>query len=178
MSLLRRIRERLDVSESGKSARGGGRDAPTRTAAQSTTGTATDVRDTDANAEDDEPAVPLDEIFGMLRNQRRRTVLRILTETEQIRLGDLAERVAASEHDKPRERLTSDERKRVYVGLYQVHLPKLADVDAIIYNKSRGIIEPGPTLNNFIYYLPDDPKTASAETQDRRWRAVIANILN
>ncbi|WP_101298279.1 DUF7344 domain-containing protein [Halegenticoccus soli] len=82
-----------------------------------------------------------DKLFHILQNQRRRYVLRYLKETEgQVRMRDVAEQVAAWEHDTTVEALTTDERQRVYISLYQCHLPKLADEDVIEYNQARGHI--------------------------------------
>lgn len=61
-------------------------------------------------------------------------------------MRDIAETVAASEHDTTVKRLTSDERQRVYVALYQSHFPKLDDIGVVRYNQSRGIVEPTPLL--------------------------------
>lgn len=87
-----------------------------------------------------------DQLFDILRNQRRRTVLRYLAAHSQrdVALGDLAEVVAARELDKPRAALTSAERKRVYIGLYQVHLPRMDDVGAVEFEEDRKRIRLGP----------------------------------
>ena len=105
-------------------------------------------------------AIGLDEIFGLLKNRRRRSVFRYLAaESEQVRLGELAEQIAARENDKAVSRLDSRERKRVYVALYQCHLPKMADVDAVAYDKPRGTVGRGPNFDLFGYYLPGDEDT-------------------
>lgn len=131
-----------------------------------------------AEADTEEQSVSLDQIFGMLRNQRRRQVLRTLTETARIELDDLAEQIAAQELDKPRKQLTSQERKRLYVALYQAHLPKLADVGAITYDERQGLVEPGPAIDSFTSHLPDVSGSNPIETQERRWRDYIPDILN
>jgi len=102
-------------------------------------------------------AIGLDEIFGLLQNRRRRDVFRYLAaESEQVRLGELAEQIAARENDKAVSRIDSQERKRVYVALYQCHLPKMADVDAVSYDRPRGTVGRGPNFDLFGYYLPGD----------------------
>lgn len=108
-------------------------------------------------------AISIDQIFEILKNQRRRSVLRYMeTAGEEVRLGELAEQIAAWECDKPVSEITSSERKRVYVGLYQCHLPKMDDVDAIAYNKPRGKIAPGGNSETFEHYLPDDDTETGA----------------
>lgn len=105
----------------------------------------------------EELTLGLDVVFGLLQNRRRRDVLRHLTQTAKpIRLSELAERTAARECEKDVSQLHSQERKRVYVSLYQSHLPKLADAEVINYDKPRGTIERGPTFDQLTYHLPEE----------------------
>jgi hypothetical protein len=100
------------------------------------------------------PALPLDQTFEILKNQRRRYVLQYLDDADgPVSLSDLAEQIAAWENGKEVREITSSERKRVYVGLYQCHLPKMAGMDVISFNKPRGIIEPGEHIDAFDQYL-------------------------
>lgn len=121
------------------------------------------TRETAADSESSSAELPLDQIFEILKNQRRRHVLQHLYETEgSVSLSDLAERIAAWENDKEVRQISSRERKRVYVGLYQCHLPKMDGMDAVSFNKPRGIIEPGANIDCFKPYLeiddePDEP---------------------
>lgn len=106
---------------------------------------------------DEAPEVGLDEVFGLLRNQRRRDVLWYLQGTdEQVAIGKLAKAIAARECDKSVSQVTSQERKRVYIGLYQGHLPKMDDCGAVAYNQDRGVLDEGPNFDVFVAYLPDD----------------------
>jgi len=96
----------------------------------------------------------LDVMFEVLKNERRRFVLRYFDENEgPVALGDLAEHVAAWENDKPVRELSSGERKRVYVGLYQCHLPKMDDAGIVDFNRNRGRIELGPNADLLDEYL-------------------------
>jgi hypothetical protein len=96
----------------------------------------------------------LDVMFEVLKNERRRFVLRYFDENEgPVALGDLAEHVAARENDKPVRELSSGERKRVYVGLYQCHLPKMDDAGIVDFNRNRGRIELGPNADLLDEYL-------------------------
>jgi len=100
--------------------------------------------------EPDHQPPPLDEIFGVLQNQRRRRILLYLeTEDTPTTIGTLAEHVAAAENDIPPSQLRSKQRKRVYISLYQSHLPKLAAVDAVEYDKDRGTVDHGPEFGAF-----------------------------
>ena len=113
----------------------------------------------------DEPVEPLarDKIFHILQTQRRRDALRFLKDTDgPVEMRDLAEQVAAWENETTVQALTSDERQRVYIALYQSHLPKLESEGVIRYNKSRGIVERGPLADQFDPYLD----TASESTHE------------
>ncbi|TQQ80240.1 DUF7344 domain-containing protein [Halonotius roseus] len=117
--------------------------------------------DADAAAETDAP-LPLDQVFGILKNQRRRRVLRMLQEADgTTTLSDLAEQIAAWENDKEVKQITSSERKRVYVGLYQCHLPKMDDMGVIDFNKPRGTVVLGDNMEVMYNYL----ETATADTE-------------
>ncbi|WP_276261518.1 DUF7344 domain-containing protein [Haloglomus litoreum] len=96
----------------------------------------------------------LDGMFGVLRNDRRRAVLRYLdSRAAPVEIGAVAEHIAALENEKPPELLHSLERKRVYVALYQFHLPKMADAGVIEFAKDRGRITPGPDFERVRRYL-------------------------
>lgn len=97
-----------------------------------------------------------DDTFHILQNERRRRVLQYLSDTDgPVDMRDIAEQVAAWEHDTTVQQLTSDQRQRVYIALYQSHLPKLADFDLIVYNRSRGIVERTPLADQVASYLQD-----------------------
>jgi hypothetical protein len=108
-------------------------------------------------------AIRLDVIFDILKNQRRRHVLRYLRENQTTTLSDLAEHVAALENDKSVHSLTSSERKRVYVGLYQCHLPRMNDAGVIEFDSDRGRIE----LNETAEYL--EPYLEAGAGTGRPW---------
>lgn len=101
--------------------------------------------------------LPPDVLFDVLKNQRRRLVLQFLRESEgTVRIGTLAEHIAAFENDVSPRSLNAQQRKRVYIGLYQCHLPKMADVDVIEFNQARGIIDLGPHGDELFAYLDAD----------------------
>lgn len=98
----------------------------------------------------------LDETFDILRNRRRRDVLVYLSGTEDnsATLGDLAEHVAAKENGIDEDQLSSTQRKRVYIGLYQCHLPKMDDVGVVEYDQDRGTVTLDGESRLFTY-LPE-----------------------
>lgn len=96
---------------------------------------------------DETPELSEDEIFHLLQTSRRREVIRHLLENEgPMKMGDLAEIVSAKEHKTTVAQLDSTQRQRVYIPLYQKHLPKLDEKGIIEYNQSRGIVRPTDKL--------------------------------
>lgn len=112
-----------------------------------------------------EESLSYDQLFELLKNKRRRRVLQYLLDVDdEITLDVIAEQIAAEENGKEIQQITSQERKRVYVGLYQCHLPKMDDCGAISYNKPRGRISTAENTELFRHYLPEETDTA-----ERRW---------
>jgi hypothetical protein len=108
------------------------------------------------------------EIFDLLKNQRRRTVIRFLRENDgYAELNDLAEYIAAKENDIDVRQLSSDQRKRVYIGLYQCHLPKMDSLGVVDYDKDRGTIELQASVTQLLEYmdLNEDDSAESSETE-------------
>ncbi|ELZ98095.1 hypothetical protein C440_02568 [Haloferax mucosum ATCC BAA-1512] len=111
-----------------------------------------------------------DEIYHLLQNERRRNVLRYLRDRDgSVQMRDIAEQVAAWEHDTTVQALMSDERQRVYIALYQAHLPKLDEQGVIDYNQSRGIVEKNPRAAELIDYLDRPDDEADNATPSRPW---------
>ena len=113
-----------------------------------------------------------DVIFELLKNRRRREVLQYLLEADDtVTLGELAEQIAAWENDIDINALSSDQRKRVYVALYQTHLPKMDDAGIVEYDQDRGLITLADNADLLMMYLDTD-----THQQDRwdRWYAVLS----
>jgi len=156
-------------------------DQSARTDADQPTRTDTDVDDSTAQQEDgvteaeQEPeSLSLDLVFEILKNSRRREVIHYLRDREsddRVSLGELAEHVAAIENDTTTEQLTSSQRKRVYVGLYQCHLPKMDDMGVVDFNQDRGHVALAPQSECLTEYL-DRP----AEDGDVQWHQYYGAI--
>ncbi|AHF99744.1 hypothetical protein HALLA_14080 [Halostagnicola larsenii XH-48] len=117
--------------------------------------------------ESEDDTFPKDEIFHLLQNERRRLVLEYLRHTEgPVRMRDVAEQVAAWEHETTVEELTSTQRQRVYIPLYQSHLSKLDKAGIIDYQQNRGIVERKPLADKVDRYLQVDPVTDSESDDD------------
>ncbi|WP_267642345.1 DUF7344 domain-containing protein [Haloarchaeobius amylolyticus] len=107
-----------------------------------------------------------DEVFQLLTNRRRRDTIRALAGEDEddggTDLGTLADEVAAAETGAPIDEVSSDERQRVYISLYQSHLPALDDADVVRYDEETSRVEPGPNLDPLVAYL--DPEAQSGDS--------------
>jgi len=120
-----------------------------------------------------EATLSKDDLFELLKNPRRRAVLRFLESTDgNATLSELAEHIAAQENDIEVQQLNAYQRKRVYVALYQCHLPKMDDADIVDYDQDRGDIELREEADQLLTYLDSDD---DAETDwSRRYIALSA----
>jgi len=95
-----------------------------------------------------------DVVFDILSSPRRRYVLYHLRKADEpVKLTDLAEQVAAWENDTSPDQITEQERKRVYVSLYQTHIPRLDEVGIVEYDKDSGEIELASEASDIDQYL-------------------------
>lgn len=135
-------------------AKGSGSDEPDSAVAE----------ETDAGYE-----LPLDQLFEILKNSRRRQTLHFLQENEGVTtLSDLAEDIAAKENNTTVRQISSSQRKRVYVGLYQCHLPKMDDMDIIDFDQNRGTVETGPNAEQLRQYI--------TEPVEREWHKLYMGV--
>jgi len=94
------------------------------------------------------------EIFDLLKNSRRRSTIKYLQKHGgSAELKDVAEHIAAEENDTTVRQLSSDQRKRVYIGLYQCHLPKMDKLGIVEYDKNRGTIELQESVTQLLQYI-------------------------
>ena len=119
----------------------------------------------------DQDTLSQDVVFELLSSPRRRFVLYYLrSETESVKLTDLADEVAAWEYETPVEELTEQERKRAYVSLYQTHVPKLAEAGLIDHDTDDGMLRLTERMSDIDRYLP------SEDTPDIRWELVYISL--
>ncbi len=101
-------------------------------------------------------------------------MLRYLREAEEpVRLRELAEQVAAWEQGTTVDELTSDERQRVYISLYQSHLPKLDNHGIVDYDKDRGRVEPTSRTSLLDSYLEPPTGSDSSDRWPRRYAGTV-----
>lgn len=118
----------------------------------------------DPGASNSANTLPLDDVFDILKNRRRRLILQhLINSSEPIALGELTEAIATIENKKSQRAITSVERKRVYVALYQYHLPKMVDAGIINFEKDSGMIELVDTPDHLTRYLEIEDKESALD---------------
>lgn len=98
----------------------------------------------DAPSADGASRLPTADVFHLLQNSRRRSVVEYFMEHEgPVQLGTLADWVTACECETTPEAVSADARQRVYIALYQSHLPKLDSHDVVEYDSEQNLVARG-----------------------------------
>lgn len=113
------------------------------------------------DSEGNDSELSRDELFEVLGNRRRQYVLASLKHSEngEIDFSELVTRVAALENEVPLDHVESDDRKSVYVGLRQTHLPKMDDYNLVEYDRDRGTVEIDDAAEKaqmYLEYVPEN----------------------
>lgn len=96
----------------------------------------------------------LDEILRAAANERRRSVIDHLRESEQpIALAELAQRLARSDRTASDAPLDQTEVDRLTIELYHTHIPILADADVVVFDEDRHTIGEGETFERLTRLL-------------------------
>lgn len=115
-------------------------------------------------------------VFELLSNKRRRYALRHLldrTDGEAVELRELAEQIAAWEHDTDPAQVSYDQRRNVYTALQQTHLPTMDDAGVVDYSARDGTVEATASAANVLVYLENED-----EEPELPWsRAVLGAAL-
>lgn len=111
-----------------------------------------------ASSESHEPG--REQIFEILSNERRRYILAYLQQRGDgtADIGELASHVTAMENEISIDEITSSQRKSVYVGLRQSHLPKMDAYNLLEYDADRGTVELTDAAEEAKMYLEYVPK--------------------
>ncbi|MDF9746000.1 DUF7344 domain-containing protein [Natrinema salsiterrestre] len=93
-------------------------------------------------------------LFDVFSNaRRRRTVQFLKRQGGSCDLAPLVEQVAAWENDTDIDDVTRTQRRRVYISLYQTHLPMLEDHGIVDWDPDGHEIELLPSTERFEPYL-------------------------
>ena len=91
------------------------------------------------------------DIFGILQNERRRYILKILREKGEQSIRSLSEEIACLESGVKEPK--SNFRKSIYSSLHQNHIPKMESMKIIAYNRNTDTIKLLPISHDFDIYI-------------------------
>lgn len=100
--------------------------------------------------------LPTDALHGLLAHHRRRHVLVCLDQHDRLALADLADEVAAREHDEPIAEIPEEEVLCIYSSLWHAHVPKLVEANVVEYDQDRDIVSLGANADQLQQYLSID----------------------
>lgn len=115
----------------------------------------------ESDADEPESAPPPSEetLYGVLSDKRRRYTVHFLKQRDEpVAVRELAEQVAAWENEKAPAELSSQERKRVYIALYQSHLPTLDAEGIVEYDEDAKLVSLADGMTEIDMYLEVVPK--------------------
>ncbi|WP_254764768.1 DUF7344 domain-containing protein [Natrinema marinum] len=111
------------------------------------------------------------ELFDVFSNARRRRAVQYLKRRGgSCDLAPLVEQVAAWENDIEPDDVTRTQRRRVYISLYQTHLPMLEDHGIVDWDPDGHEIELLPSEDQFEPYLDRQLEG------DRSWHRFYASV--
>lgn len=98
-----------------------------------------------------------DDVLDLLSNSRRRYVIYFLEQWDgNATLNELAYNIASRETGVPVEELSEDDKRRVYISLYQTHLPKLDLYELVDYDKDERTVALTDHADDIgDYFFPD-----------------------
>jgi len=82
-------------------------------------------------------------LFSILRNSRRRCIVRLLYDETPLCLREASKIIYASENAIPTEDVSGEQQNTIYVTLYQTHAPKMDTADIIKYNQQAKTVSRG-----------------------------------
>ncbi|PCR89162.1 DUF7344 domain-containing protein [Natrinema ejinorense] len=111
------------------------------------------------------------ELFDVFSNaRRRRTVQYLKRQGGSCDLAPLVEQVAAWENEIDPDDVTRTQRRRVYISLYQTHLPMLEDHGIVDWDPDGHEIDLLPSEDRFEPYLDRHLD------EQRRWHRLYAAV--
>lgn len=116
------------------------------------------VASASGDAESGVESISQDDIFDVLSNRRRRLLLQYLRrhDGETVELSSVSSQLAAWEQGTSPASISYADRKNVHTALYQFHLPKMAEVGFVDYDRRSGEIELTDAARRLDVYLETD----------------------
>lgn len=97
-----------------------------------------------------------DVIFQLLSSDRRRFVLKYLSDTPgEVKLDELSTAMAAHENGIEPAAVDQTAQKRAYISLYQTHIPRMTEHGIVEYDSDSGDVRLTPKADRMLSYLND-----------------------
>lgn len=101
-----------------------------------------------------------DQVFDLLSNARRRFILSYLQQADgPVDIFELAREIGAVENGIEVDEVTDKQEKRVYVSIYQTHIPKLESAGLIEYDGDSGTLRLSDRTDEFSAFLPSEEES-------------------
>lgn len=99
--------------------------------------------------------LPQDTVFDLLSHQLRRELIRCLQKYEEpITLADAADELAVATHDATSlTEIDPETVKRIYMDLYHMHIPKLAEYAIVQYDQEQDLLFSTDRIDQLRSYL-------------------------
>jgi len=101
----------------------------------------------------DDPSDDVGPFLDLVANKRRRIILRCFEHADSYSLRALAAHIVTVEQDIDYTNVSSSERHAVYVSLYEIHLPTLAETDVLTYDTNTKTATRGPKYSTAAQLL-------------------------
>jgi len=127
----------------------------------------TDFERSEARTSPSAEEPPIDVVFDLLREPRRRSVLRYLMEAPGgSTVAELAVHVASTKTNEPERATTSAERRDAYLALYHSDLPKLTSAGVVEFEDDE-VVRPTDAAHAVASYLP--PNGGAGDPSGKGW---------
>jgi hypothetical protein len=89
-----------------------------------------------------------DDAFDLATTERRRHLLRIISEEGRTPLGDLVDAITTEVYADPSDDGPGLPHESVRISLLHTDLPKLVAEDVVVYDESDGVVAPGENIGD------------------------------
>ncbi|ELY57693.1 DUF7344 domain-containing protein [Natronolimnohabitans innermongolicus] len=88
-------------------------------------------------------SLEFDTLLELCHEQHRRIVLAVLaSEKRSLTVSDLTKAIVKHNHHTPLLEISEEDVRPIRLSLHHVHIPKLADLSLVTYDRERQLVEP------------------------------------
>ncbi|RQG93094.1 hypothetical protein EA462_02505 [Natrarchaeobius halalkaliphilus] len=95
-----------------------------------------------------------DTVFDLLSHRHRRIVIELLVASDGVlTIRDLRNEIIEKEQGVEITEGDKEQIEQVFISLYHIHIPKLAEEGIVNYDQERTVVEPTEKLSNLVPFL-------------------------